>query len=128
MKNKESKRDILKRLYIDNGLIEEDIFMMSVGGKEIPIVTRQGVEKIQQHNGIHVRFEWIFNSDDCKCVIIKAIGAMGEATIETFGEASPSNTKQSYPVAMAEKRAKARAILQLAGFYTQGVYSEDEFK
>lgn len=31
-----------------------------------------------------------------------------------------------YVVAMAEKRAKARCVLQLAGLYAHGVYSEDE--
>jgi hypothetical protein len=31
-----------------------------------------------------------------------------------------------YPVEVAEKRAKARAILQLTGFYSEGIYSEDE--
>jgi hypothetical protein len=45
---------------------------------------------------------------------------------ESFGESAPYNTKAPYPVAMAEKRAKARAILQLTEFYQVGVYAEDE--
>jgi hypothetical protein len=31
-----------------------------------------------------------------------------------------------YPVETAEKRAKARAVLQITGFYSEGVFSEDE--
>ena len=31
-----------------------------------------------------------------------------------------------FPVAMAEKRAKSRAVLMLTGFYEQGVYGQDE--
>ena len=46
--------------------------------------------------------------------------------IQTFGEAAPMNNQNSYPVAMAEKRAMSRAVLKLAGFYQLGVFSEDE--
>ena len=48
----------------------------------------------------------------------------------SFGEVSPANNKNSYPWAMAEKRAKDRVILKLAGLAGH-VYSEeeaDEFK
>ena len=31
-----------------------------------------------------------------------------------------------FPVAMAEKRAKSRAVLMLTGFYEQGVFGQDE--
>lgn len=41
------------------------------------------------------------------------------------GEASPKNNKNSYPWAMAEKRAKDRVILKLVGLHGL-VYSEDE--
>lgn len=48
----------------------------------------------------------------------------------SIGEASPKNNKNSYPWAMAEKRAKDRVILKLIGLHGL-VYSEqeaDEFK
>lgn len=40
-------------------------------------------------------------------------GKLGDHMEFSFGEASPKNNKNSYPVAMAEKRAKDRVILKL---------------
>ena len=59
-------------------------------------------------------------------VIVKAVATKEDVRIESFGEASPANTKQPYPVAMAEKRALSRVILKIAGFYKFGVFGEDE--
>ena len=90
------------------------------------IITRAGIDKIQAANNIDVDYELLYNSDDTKCVIIKATASLGEKSIQTFGEAAPMNNQNAYPVAMAEKRAMARAVLKLAGFYQLGVFSEDE--
>jgi hypothetical protein len=46
--------------------------------------------------------------------------------METFGESAPANTRQTYPVAMAEKRALSRVVLKLSGLYEVGVFGEDE--
>lgn len=46
--------------------------------------------------------------------------------VTTFGEATPTTVKIPYPYAMAEKRAKGRAILQILSIYGH-IYSEDEF-
>lgn len=43
----------------------------------------------------------------------------------SFGEAAPYNTTQTYPFAMAEKRAKDRVILKLVGLHGEA-YSEEE--
>ena len=51
---------------------------------------------------------------------------MGDKSIETYGEASPKNNRNAYPVAMAEKRAMSRIVLKLAGFYELGFFGEDE--
>jgi hypothetical protein len=64
-------------------------------------------------------------------VVIKAIGTAtmpdgSEALIETFGEASKANTSNTYPIAIAEKRALSRAGLKLSGFYMHGAYGEDD--
>ncbi len=40
-------------------------------------------------------------------------GRLGEHVEFSFGEASPKNNKNAYPIAMAEKRAKDRVILKL---------------
>ena len=58
-------------------------------------------------------------------VCIKCIAKRNGDTVITYGEASPKNTKNAYPYAMAEKRAVDRAILKLLGLHGF-VYSEDE--
>jgi hypothetical protein len=69
-------------------------------------------------------------------VIIEADGANGIAALSVAGsigdrrewatgEASPKNNRNAYPWAMAEKRAKDRVTLKLAGIHGL-VYSEDE--
>jgi len=68
--------------------------------------------------------------------IVEANGAEGVAAVcvqgemsgrfeWSIGEASPRNTKNPYPYAMAEKRGKDRVILKLLGLHGL-VYSEDE--
>ncbi len=60
-----------------------------------------------------------------KIAVICAFGKIGEREEWSFGEASPANNKNSYPVAMAEKRARDRVILKL--LVTHGaLYSESE--
>lgn len=120
-------KDRLRLLAEENGLNKDHFFKAPQG---FVIITRQGIEKIQSHRGIQVTYKIEKLSDDLKFVVVKAIGRMAtkDATIEmeTYGESSPSNTKQAYPVAMAEKRALSRVVLKLSGFYQEGVYGEDE--
>jgi hypothetical protein len=52
-------------------------------------------------------------------------GKLADRSEWATGEASPENNKNSYPWAMAEKRAKDRVILKLVGIHGL-VYSEDE--
>jgi hypothetical protein len=52
-------------------------------------------------------------------------GKLGTHTEFSFGEASPKNNKNSYPIAMAEKRAKDRVILKLLAVHGD-LYSEEE--
>lgn len=60
-----------------------------------------------------------------KIVAICVVGRMDGRSEWSIGEASPGNNKNSYPYAMAEKRAKDRVILKLVGL-AGFVYSEDE--
>jgi len=57
--------------------------------------------------------------------VLAVSGKMGDRLEWATGEASPKNNKNSYPWAMAEKRAKDRVVLKLAGIHGL-VYSEDE--
>ena len=119
---KETKQEILNRLFIENNLTDEDYFKH----KFYTIITRSGIDKIQASNDIRISYKLIYNSPDTKCVIIKATATMGDKVIETFGEAAPMNNQNSYPIAMAEKRAMSRACLKLTGFYENNVFGEEE--
>jgi hypothetical protein len=106
------------------------------------IMTRTGVEKIMAHDKITVTYEVVpeltEGQENC-CIKATAekLDANGEVyTVESYGTANhyncPVKTKKAggalphYPVETAEKRAKARAVLQITGFYSEGVFSEDE--
>ena len=128
---KETKKETLRRLFIENNLVQEDVFKH----KFYTIITRAGIDKIQAANKIDINYELMYNSEDTKCVIIKATAHLGDKMIQIFtniflkvpfGEAAPMNNQNAYPLAMAEKRAMSRAVLKLAGFYEHGVFSEDE--
>ena len=118
----ETKKDILRRLFIENNLVKEDVFKH----QHFTIITRAGIDKIQAANNIQIEYELSNLSEDHSHCLIKAVGKMGDNVIQTFGEASPKNTKNAYVVSMAEKRAMSRVVLKLAGFYQHGIFSEDE--
>ncbi len=63
--------------------------------------------------------------DSAKCVAMVVTGKLAERTEWSIGEASPKNTQQAYPYAMAEKRGKDRVILKLMQVHGH-IYSEDE--
>ena len=123
-----SKKEFLTELVNDNDLnLEEDIFRMPLGGKQVAIITRTGIEKIQYNNQIEVKFEWIVMEK--AFAVIKAIAKKGDLIIETFGSAlfgQGGNCRSNYIAEMAEKRALARAVLKLSGAYKYGVFGEDE--
>jgi hypothetical protein len=58
-------------------------------------------------------------------VVVFVSGKMDEKNAFSFGEASPKNNRNAYPVAMAEKRAVDRVILKLLSAHGT-IYSEDE--
>jgi hypothetical protein len=60
-----------------------------------------------------------------KSVALSVTGHMADRYEWSIGEAAPGNNKNSYPYAMAEKRAKDRVALKLIGLHGF-VYSEDE--
>lgn len=76
------------------------------------------------------KVEWsapqIIQADTAGGIAVMVVsGKMGERVEWSTGEASPKNNKNSYPWAMAEKRAKDRVVLKLVGIHGL-VYSEDE--
>jgi hypothetical protein len=124
----ETQKERLQHLAKENGLNKDHFFKSPQG---FVIITRQGIERIQAQRGIRVNYDVVSLSDDLKHVVIKATGEMARpdglpVTMETFGESAPDNTRQKYPVAMAEKRALSRVVLKLSGLYEVGVFGEDE--
>jgi hypothetical protein len=128
---KETKEETLKRLFLENGLVKEDVYKDKRG---FVIITRTGIDKIVSKQNIQVAYDVI--KLDKEMVVIKAMASMKTGKRETdirnmmsFGEASNDNLMgggKKFPVAMAEKRAMSRVVLKIAGFYEQGVFGQDE--
>lgn len=100
------------------------------------VIYHKALERIAADNGIDFEPPRIVVSDmEKKHVAILVTGVRpredgAEITEWSIGEAAPYNSKNSYPFAMAEKRAKDRVILKLLGLHGD-FYSEeeaDEFK
>jgi hypothetical protein len=122
----ETKKESLRRLFTENGLVQEDVYKDKRG---FVIITRTGIDKIISNRGIKVSYEPIIMEREW--VVLRCVAEMSEnqSRVESFGECSSENTMGlagKFPVAMAEKRAKSRAVLMLTGFYEQGVYGQDE--
>jgi hypothetical protein len=121
-----TNRERLKELYLHYNLNPEDIFTHTKF--KYVMLTRTGVEKIMAFDNIQVSYKKEYCDNDGACYMATAI--RGEVKIETLGSAHKGNCQLNYYPEMAEKRAKARAVLMLAGFYEIGCYSEveaDEF-
>jgi len=126
----ETKKENLRRLFTENGLVQEDVYKDKRG---FVIITRTGIDKIISNRGIQVTYEPIVMERDwvvMRCVAKMVKGKeIGMTEVESFGECSKENTMGmagKFPVAMAEKRAKSRAVLMLTGFYKEGVFGQDE--
>jgi hypothetical protein len=95
------------------------------------VILHKALEKIAAKRGIEFYEPVHLVTDPAnKQVAIQVTGTMQDAKGQlkkewSIGEVSPANCKNAYPFAMAEKRAKDRVILKLAGLHGY-VYSEDE--
>ena len=91
-----------------------------------PVVLHKALEKIAAAKKIVFDAPQIIEcSTEKKYAVLCVTGHMEGATEWSIGEAAPYNNKNSYPFAMAEKRAKDRVILKLVGLHGD-VYSQDE--
>jgi len=130
---KETRKDALRRLFLENNLVEEDVYKDKRG---FVIITRTGIDKIVSKQGITVAYEPLLlelKKDNINVVIRAAASMQGknnkQINMMSFGEASDDNLMggaKKFPVAMAEKRAMSRVVLKIAGFYEQGVFGQDE--
>ena len=122
------------------GLSAEDFFKAPQG---FITITRTGVEKIQRGLEIDVTFIDIPHlcNLDTGHFTIKAIAKRVEIVfndqgkpetlesyVESYGESNPKNTRNAYPIAMAEKRALSRVVLKMANLYELCIYGQDEIE
>ena len=90
------------------------------------VLLHKALEKVAVHKNIVFDEPKVLeNNSEKKIASLLVVGKMGDKSEWSIGEASPSNNKNSYPYAMAEKRAKDRVILKLVGLHGD-VYAEDE--
>jgi hypothetical protein len=90
------------------------------------LIKHKDLELIAAIEGITFLQPQVIESDARNGIaVVLVTGKHKEQTAWSFGEASPKNTQQAYPYAMAEKRAKDRVALKLLGWHGH-VYSEDE--
>lgn len=116
------RKEKLGELYKKYELTEDDYFKSPQGWV---IITRSGIDAIQSKANIKINYKEVVIEREF--AVVKAMAENGANYIETYGEADKkTNCKNSYPIAMAEKRAMSRAVLKLTGFYELGVFGEDE--
>lgn len=91
------------------------------------VIYHKAVELIAAKAGITFDPPQVIVADQAaKNVAICVTGRLGATACEwSIGECAPYNNKNSYPFAMAEKRAKDRVVLKLLGLHGE-IYSEDE--
>ena len=118
----------LTKFYKLHNLTPSDVYNDKRG---FVIITRSGIEKIQNQNNIKVAFEVIVCN--LENVVIKAVSMRFDANddefvpiIETFGSASKNNCRQHFIVEIAEKRALARCIIKTMQW--TNVMGEDELE
>ena len=134
LETKETRKDALRRLFLENNLVEEDVYKDPRG---FVIIKRSGIDKIVRKQGITVAYDFLkleLEKDNIN-VVCKAVASMQgknnkPVNMMSTGEASDANLMggaKKFPVAMAEKRAMSRVVLKIAGFYEQGkVFGEGE--
>ena len=90
------------------------------------IIYHRWVVIIGERAGIKLDAPQVLNCDQAsRLAAVLVTGHMGDVTAWSFGEAAPYNNKNAYPLAMAEKRAKDRVILELVGL-SGHVYTQDD--
>ena len=113
---------ILKLLKKHNLDITKDVW----SPHNVLCLTHKAIEKVAREEKIQIvdlKMEYI--DLQLQTCAVKCQAKKGPLSVITFGECSPKNNRNSYPVAMAEKRAIDRAVLKLAGLHGH-FYSQDE--
>jgi hypothetical protein len=112
--------------FMDKYSVKPDEIWLVPGGKQYAIM-HKALQRIARDCHIMITVnvvEQLCNLEQGYAVV-KAFGKMGQEFCESYGEASPKNNRNQYPLAMAQKRAEDRVILGLLSVYGD-VYSEEE--
>tara|TARA_Y100001970_G_scaffold231839_1_gene288353 strand:+ start:3165 stop:3659 length:495 start_codon:yes stop_codon:yes gene_type:complete len=113
-----------KELLQKHKLTKSDVWFMKNAKKWA--ITHKAMEKIALREKILiVDLEISYVDLTLNACVVKCTAVKDGIKVITFGECTPKNSFNSYPVAMAEKRALDRAILKLAGLHGD-FHSEDE--
>jgi hypothetical protein len=121
-KTSQKRSEMLNTLYKKYGLVAEDTFKSPQGWT---IIRRSGIDKIQALADIDIEYN-LEEYNPGKSAAVKATASWNNRKIQTYGETNEQNCRQSYVLAMAEKRAMSRIVLKLTGFYALGVFGQDE--
>ena len=136
----DEQKATFRKLTEQFGLGKDDFFKAPQG---FIIITRNGIEKIERGIGLVVHYEVVEQLCNVESghYVIKATAVLQQTLMnekgkpevhesfkESYGEASPKNCRNSYPVAMAEKRALSRVVLKSAHLYELGIKGQDEIE
>ena len=119
-------KEKIKEMYYKYELEKEDVFTH----QHYIILTRSAIAKIQAYENIDIDYDVIRSEPNFAAV--KAIATKKNKTIRTMGSAlkgntfKEGNTNSWYVLEMAQKRAYARATLEILGLYEIGIKGEDE--
>tara|TARA_R110002012_G_C11365620_1_gene581384 strand:+ start:237 stop:662 length:426 start_codon:yes stop_codon:yes gene_type:complete len=115
-------QDLIKKFKEQYKLDNNDFWDLARGGKSTWIIKHNALEKIAAQEKYTWKLEVLNFSPD---VVVKCIAESNDRIVESLGESSSKNTMNSYPYAMAEKRAVDRCILKLLNAHAY-LYSESE--
>ena len=115
----------LEAIRVEYGLQRTDFWELPMK-KGAWLIKHKALEEVVVKAGIVFEPPQIIEANAIdKVATIVVTGHRDTRTEWSFGEAAPGNCKNAYPFAMAEKRAKDRVVLKLAGLHGL-LYSEDE--
>jgi hypothetical protein len=108
-----------------HGIASDEVWEVRAGTGTYA-VKHAALERVAANKGIAFDAPLMleFHAAD-KIAVLCVTGRMGERSDWSIGEAAPYNNKNSYPFAMAEKRAKDRVILKLLNAHGT-LYSDAE--
>lgn len=120
MTKKEFLREVFTKYRLNK---DEDVFALH----GTAIITKTGVQKIASAEKLSYAFDTVLVTPDYCAIRCDVFNDSGKVIATSFGSAEKANVKnsQKYYLEMAEKRAKARAVLIAIDAHGY-LYSEDE--